>query len=238
MKRVEEGFWKRANKVLVVSEQEKAVVQKIRSDVEIIPNGVDTTLFKKKSLDHVHEEKKHFLYIGNFKWIQNQHALKWILTDIWPKIERQTDSSVTFRIIGQAFPKEMEQYLSSRVIYEGISQLHAKDIFSEAYALLAPLKVAGGTQYKILESMAVGTPVITTKLGVEGLGLPNHPTVLVGDTERELADLSLKLLEDKGLYKELSRSSREFIEENFSFDSIAEKLDGVYHQVVKEHEKN
>jgi len=232
LEKEEKSFWKKAEKVVVVSEHEKKEVEKTVKDVAVVPNGVDIKVFQPKSLSGVYNGEKRLLYIGHYKWIQNQTALRWILSDIWPSIEKQTDESVKLWIVGRDLPDEFKKYKSSRVILEGMSKKPAHELFSASFALLAPLNVAGGTQYKILESMAVGTPVITTKLGSVGLNIGSDKMLLASDTAEGVVKDTLKLLKDEELYKTLSKNSRKHIEENFSFDAIAEKLDSVYHQVV------
>lgn len=233
LKREEEQFWQRAKIVVVVSEQEKDVVKKIVENVEVVANGVDTKVFQPKLLKETFSNKeRRFLYIGNYKWIQNQNALSWILTDMWPHIASQTDQSVKLWIVGRDLPPEFEKFASDRVIVEGVSNRPTQDLFSEAYALLAPLKIAGGTQYKILESMAVGTPVITTPLGSIGLSVKNKKEILVGESAEEIVTLCLHLLQNQELYETLAKESREHIEKYFSFDAIAEKLEKVYRETI------
>ncbi len=81
--------------------------------------------------------------------------------------------------------------------------------------------------------MAVGTPVLTTELGVAGLSLTDSKTILTAETVEEIAKKALQLLKDEKLYQTVSQNSRIHVEKNFSFDAIAEKLDRIYYQVVK-----
>jgi polysaccharide biosynthesis protein PslH len=83
-----------------------------------------------------------------------------------------------------------------------------------------------------LEAMASGTPVVTTPLGIEGLGATHEKEVLVGNTAHELARLSAKVLEDEMLYKNIAKNARVFIETYYTWDTIVDRLEKVYKTVV------
>lgn len=235
LKRKEESFWKKASKVIVVSNAEAEVVKKTGVTASIVPNGVDIGVFKKKPASLAFEKKeKRILFIGDYKWIQNQHAVRWILSDIWPRIEKVTDENVKLWLVGRNMPEDVKNSSSKRIIAEGESHLPTQEIFSESFALLAPLKVSAGTQYKILESMAVGTPVVTTPHAVVGFSTLNEKqkeVALLSDDSGGLAGKIAYLLDKKDVYQEVADTARSYVEENYSFDSIAEMLDEVYNSV-------
>ena len=85
MKYWEKIFWKKATKLVAVSEQEKKLME--RKDAVVVPNGVDIKKFKVQSSKFKNNKKeKRILFIGDFKWVQNRNAIAWILKEIWPKI--------------------------------------------------------------------------------------------------------------------------------------------------------
>ena len=88
IKNKEKSAWKKADKLVAVSNLEKKIIK--RSDTVIVPNGVDTEEFKFRSFQEIPFEKR-ILFIGNFKWIQNKDAVEFILKDIWPNILRKLE---------------------------------------------------------------------------------------------------------------------------------------------------
>ncbi|MCL5432835.1 MAG: glycosyltransferase family 4 protein [Patescibacteria group bacterium] len=85
IKHYEESFWKKATKLVAVSEEEKTLMKK--NNIDVVPNGVDVDKFKVMNLDEkIKDKEKIILFIGDFRWIQNKNAIKIILKDIWPKI--------------------------------------------------------------------------------------------------------------------------------------------------------
>jgi glycosyltransferase involved in cell wall biosynthesis len=114
------------------------------------------------------------------------------------------------------------------VIFDENNKEDAPEIFRKAFILLAPLRVAGGTSYKILEAMASGTAVVTTPLGVEGLEAKDKTHVLVAEEPNDLAKLIFNLLIDHSLYRKLTLNSRKFVQARYDWKIIAQKLNEVY----------
>ena len=82
--------------------------------------------------------------------------------------------------------------------------------------------------------MASGTPVITTPLGNEGINARDGSEILIAEKPAELARKTVSLLGDDYLYEKISRNGRKFIEENYDWKKISERLDAVYRNLVQE----
>ncbi len=227
--RVERNSWKKATRNIAVSLDEK---QYIGEDTEIIPNGVDIYKFTPKKLDFKKEEKL-ALFIGNFKWIQNRDSAVYILKNIWPQIQTK-NPKVKLWVVGKNIPESIKNLRAESVIFDENAPDETELIFQKADLLLAPIRVGGGTKFKILESMASGTPVITTPLGNEGINARDGSEILIAEKPAELARKTVSLLGDNYLYEKISRNGRKFIEENYDWEKISERLDAVYRNLVQE----
>ena len=93
---------------------------------------------------------------------------------------------------------------------------------------MAPLRAGGGTSYKVLEAMSTGVGIVTTNLGIEGLGAKNGVHVLSAESSDELANCVVNLITDHSLYRKITLNSRKFIEENYDWKIISDKLNKVY----------
>lgn len=233
LKMIEEKFWYRATKVIAVSEQEKKQMNVPHSVV--VPNGVDIEKFKLKDLAKRNNKKiQKILFIGDFKWIQNRDTVKWILQNIWPRIKTQLPAA-TLWIVGKNIPQSITSLSEEdrNVIFDTQNTMESHTIFSEADVLLSPIRVGGGTSYKILEAMASGTPVVTNKLGAEGLKAEKRDDVLVAESPEELAKAVVTVLTDDKLYATIAKNARKQIEEHYSWEKIAKQLEEVYVSVIK-----
>lgn len=233
IKKEEVGFWKKAAKLIAVSDEDKEVMHLAGVDAEVIANGVDTDKFIYKNIQRaISQKEKKILFIGDFKWIQNRDTLSWIIKDIWPEIKRRTE--IKLWIVGREIPDSIKSLTNNPDILfdQKSSSRPTEQIFQEAYALLAPIRVGGGTSYKILESLSVGTPVIITPLSAQSLGLRDSEEALIGQNAKELADKALLFLQDSKLYEKVSKNGRALIEKNYTWKKIASKLEKVYESSI------
>ncbi len=231
LKRFEQHAWRRASRVAAVSPQERDVIKKLKSDVSVIPNGVDLDTFAMKHVPSFLKtvKEKRLLFIGDFNWIQNRDAVSWLILKVWPLLRKRfSDSNLKLWIVGRHIPDSIKN-MSGLDILATESAPSAADVFRQSYLLLAPIRVGGGTSYKILESMACGTPVITTSLGAEGILADKDKDILVGNEPSEICDMVERLLENDKMYTKIAVNAREKIEQNYSWLGIAKQLDELYH---------
>jgi glycosyltransferase involved in cell wall biosynthesis len=78
--------------------------------------------------------------------------------------------------------------------------------YREAWAQIVPLRIGGGTRLKIPESMATGTPVVSTTIGAQGLDLVHGRDVLLGDTVEEFAHETVRMLTDAALRRSVTEN--------------------------------
>ena len=112
------------------------------------------------------------------------------------------------------------------------SSKETPEIFQEASVLLAPIRVGGGTSYKILESMACGTPVVTMQMSASAISAKDGEHLMVGNTAEELAKKTLHVLQNEEVYEKIAVNGRKLIEEKYSWKEISRKLEEVYKSVA------
>jgi len=97
-----------------------------------------------------------------------------------------------------------------------------------------PLRIGGGTRLKILEAMALGTPVVSTRKGAEGLDVTDGENILIADTAAGFVDAVLSLLDDSGLRARLAANARRLVETRYRWEDIGQELDRVIRRVLDE----
>lgn len=212
----EERIWRRADHIIAVSDEDKYTIQK-KTDkpVAVVPNGVDIEYFtfqkrKQKQAGPV------LLFVGNFSWLPNREAAKTLEKKIWPRV-RTAIPDAQIRIVGGGdVPDIRKEYQSADI-------------------LVAPHRIAGGSKFKILESMASGLPVVTTKEGAKGLGVEKDVHYFEATTTEDYVATIEKVWQNSNLRDKVGRAARKFIEEYFDWDVIAKRQDEVWQQA---YEKN
>lgn len=168
----------------------------------VIPNGVDVA----QMTDHVAGPPmpNSLIYSGALTYHANFDAVDYFLRDIFPLIRAAVPAAqlaVTGRTEGVT--------LTPRMSGEGITFTgYLPDVrpkIAGSRLSVVPLRVGGGTRLKILESLALGTPVVTTYKGVEGLDLGEEQGVLTADTPQSFAQAVITVLTDADLRADLSR---------------------------------
>lgn len=234
MKYWENYFWKKVTKLVAVSEDEKRLMG--RPDVAVVPNGVDLKNFKCQISNAKFQKKdKKILFIGDFRWVQNRDAVEWLLKEIWPAVAKALADKPKAKlwIVGKNIPDYIKKLtLDKNVFFDENASKKTSEIFRSADVLLAPIRVGGGTSFKILEAMASGVPVVTTPLGIEGIEAKEGEEVLIGRESGELAGYVSEILQNENLYQKISKNARALIEKKYDWEKITQKLEKVYISAV------
>ncbi|MEP7166971.1 MAG: glycosyltransferase [Candidatus Woesebacteria bacterium] len=232
IKHWEEYFWKRASRLIAMSEEDKSYILRRVPEVgkiSVVANGVDIDFFKavpKKVTDEFI-----VLFVGTFKWLPNVEAVTYLVEKLWTHI-RIAIPNARLWIVGNSPTAEIERYMQNdpTISVKGkVSDI--RDAYKSANVLLAPVWSGKGTRYKILEAMATQTPIVATSLAVEGLGIQNGTHALIGDTDSELVTATVKLSTDEKLAKKLAHNGMELVKEDYNWGKISKDLDTIYNSV-------
>ncbi len=228
----EQYFWRRAQKIVAMSEDDKAKMLALvpKLDVDVVPNGVDSNFFFHK-LALPKRNFQRLLFVGNFNWLQNREATTILVREIWPQIKKRLPLAKLW-IVGREPPKDIQALAADDVTVSG----DIEDIrlaYQGSDLLIAPIFGGGGTRYKILEAMASGLPVVTTQIGIEGLGAKNQVHALIANTKDALANEAVRLIKDPKLSASVAAQAKKFVWENFDWTGISQKLENIYEATAK-----
>jgi sugar transferase (PEP-CTERM/EpsH1 system associated) len=217
----------------VVSQQERANVLSIAPDcrrVMVVPNGVDLDRYK----GHLGApEPGTLVFPGALTYDANFDAMKFFLEQVFPQVRSKRPEAI-LRITGRIDDVTVDRLpLGEGAILTGYMD-DIRPTVARSWACVVPLRIGGGTRLKVLEAMALGTPVVSTSKGAEGLEVTRGEDILIADTPEEFADAVLRLLDDRALRARLATNGRRLVESRYGWESIGEKLDQLLREVVKE----
>jgi glycosyltransferase involved in cell wall biosynthesis len=217
----------------VVSQQEQINVLSIVPNcrhVVVVPNGVDLDRYKD---DFGAPEPGTLVFPGALTYSANFDAMAFFLHQIFPLVKARWPE-VVLRITGKTNGVPVDRLpLDERVILTGYLD-DVRPTVAQSWACVVPLRVGGGTRLKILEAMALGTPVVATSKGAEGLDVTPGEDILIADEPTEFADLVLRLLGDQALRARLAANGRRLVEERYSWETCAQKLEQLLYKVVQQ----
>ena len=235
MKYSERFYWRRATQVVAVSEADKKEMLKLEPGmrVEIVPNGVNLDLFKKKT--NWDTKEKVVLQISNFKWLQNVEAAHVLIKKVFPLVQKKVKGAKLW-IVGQHVPKDILDIKDKDIIIKSVPEDDSRslvDAWHDATVFASTIKGPGGTRLKNLAAMASQLPIVSTKVGVEGLMVEDKIHVLIGNTPQKMAGLMVKVIKSPSLAKKLAVATRKHVEEKFDWKIIASSLDNLYNKLGK-----
>lgn len=230
----EKRYWHTCDRLITMSENDKDYILHESPEIktiDVVANGVDVAYFNqiKKTLP----PEPTILFVGTFNWLPNRQAVVYLVEKIWPHIKKAS-SKAKLRIVGFKPTPEIKAYGSLPDVTVDGNVEDIRTAYAKAHVLCAPVNWGKGTRYKILEAMATRTPIVATPLAVEGIaGIEVGRHVLVGDTPKQLASLTLKAINDRHLQEKLATNSYNLVEKSYTWPAISQDLNRVYQELGK-----
>ena len=217
--RLERSVVGAATAVCATSQEDAAVLEELGARrIVLVPNGVDCAGVPYARPGSGCE----LVYVGHYGYRPNLLAAVELVDEILPRV-RAILPEATATLVG----REAERRLGAKV---GEAVRLAGDVpdvlpnLRSARALVLPLRSGSGTRLKVLEALAAGVPVVSTALGVAGLGLRDGVEVLLGESPAELAEQALRVLSDDALAIRLSEEGRRLVAARYDWGVVARPL--------------
>jgi glycosyltransferase involved in cell wall biosynthesis len=162
------------------------------------------------------EERKNFIFIGNFLHEPNWNAVQYLKERIWPLLRKQLPDT-ELHIYG-AYPSQKVMQLHQPK--EGFNikgrASEASEVVQNARVVLAPLRFGAGIKGKLIEAMQCGTPSITTAIGAESMHGRLPWNGFVTDDITEFTQSAVQLYQDEKSWKEAQQNGIAIINQRYS----------------------
>jgi glycosyltransferase involved in cell wall biosynthesis len=225
MKRYERDLLPSFTSVVAVADRDKEFFKRAYGigNVSTIPTGVDLDYFTyagSAPLDGA--DGGTVVFTGSMDWIANVDGVEYFMDAVWPAISGARPQARCV-IVGRAPPQTLVQRARARGLnweFTGFVD-DVRPFVQNAHVYVIPLRVGGGTRLKVYEAMAIGCPVVSTRIGVEGLPVEDGRHYLEADSADAMAAAVLALLDDRERRDRLSRQARDFVEQNMAASRAA-----------------
>lgn len=229
--RFEGEAFRRADRVMAVSEEDARLVRERfgQPNTDVVENGVDIHYF-----DQVHGERDpfHILFLGALDWRPNIDGINLLLSKIFPAIHAQ-EPRARLEIVGRHPSADLMERAHSQPgvrLYQDVPDV--RPFLGQCGVMAVPLRIGGGSRLKILESLACALPVVSTKVGAEGLDLTPGEHYFQAE-EYEMAQTLLNVIRNPEPARQMAEKGRVHVRELYDWDVLTKKLEAVWEKCLK-----
>lgn len=256
LRRYEADVCRRAHHILAVSQTDAEALSRIVPDLSItvIPNGIDTEEYESPTVQGRHQNTGSdptLVFTGKMDFRPNVDAVGWFAEAIWPRIRAEVPDA-QFLAVGQRPHPKLERLCKDPSITLTGWVEEIRPYIDQATIYVAPLRMGSGTRLKLLQAMASGKAIVSTRIGAEGLAgasreyptaspkgssytsdtaVSNQELILVNDDDPiAFADAVVRLLREPELRSALGAAARTFVRAHYDWRVIIPRLEEVYAQ--------
>jgi glycosyltransferase involved in cell wall biosynthesis len=212
----------------VVSDREYQILSRAVNgyqSIEVVPNCVEL----KNYLDiQESPQPDRLIFTGSISFMPNYEAMVWFLGEVYPHVQAQVPE-VKLTITGDPARRHLPP--AKNVTQTGFVN-DVRPLIARAWGSLVPIHSGGGTRLKILEAMALGTPVVATSKGAEGLDVQPGQHLLIGDTPESYAREVVRLLKEPELRQYLVNNAAQLIREKYDWAVVMPRFLELVEQVA------
>lgn len=229
LRREERSVWRKFDGCVFTSARDEQVMRRDYPTIPtaVVPNAVDVDAFRPARLPL---EPMTLLFFGAMDYYPNTDGILYFLREVMPQV-KQRFPSVKLHIVGQAPPESVSRWASDDVIVTGFVD-DVRPYLERASAVIAPLRIGGGTRLKIVEAMAMGKAIVSTTIGAEGIDVADGENVLLADTPEAFAGQVGRLLDDPQFARRLGNAARHLAETRYTWKVSVGVLEAFYRELL------
>jgi glycosyltransferase involved in cell wall biosynthesis len=193
-----------------------------------VPSGIDAEAFPPAA--EIARQPGMIVMTGNMFHPPNVDAVEYFCRQVFPRI-CELVKTATLWLVGASPAAAVQKWARDpRIRITGFVP-DVSSFLAQAQVSVCPVRLRIGTQTKVLEALACGTPVVTTSAGNHGIGATSGEHLYVADNAAEFAEKVASLLRGER-WDELSRNGRRFVVENFTWEKSTARLEKILQRLV------
>jgi glycosyltransferase involved in cell wall biosynthesis len=225
MSRFEPAILRAADRVLVCSDLERQLVHTWGVDgAMVVPNGVDVARYAAVVRHGRAEgEPATILFTGGLAYSPNAEGVRWFVEEVVPPLRRRLPR-FRFLVVGKGAPRSLLDLAKpGEIEFTGWVD-DVRPLLARADVCVVPLHVGGGTRIKILEAMAAGVPVVSTRIGAEGIPARDGVSIRLADFPEDMAREIAELVVFPSTADETAARARELVSSRYDWSEVTRPL--------------
>lgn len=210
-------------------DREYLLDQSPNAKIKILYNGIDSDYFINR--EETIPDKHRLIFTGNMTYFPNIDGAIYFAKEILPLISKKIPKIKLF-IVGKNPPKKIKKLENEQITVTGFVE-DIKEEYLKSKIAISPIRFGAGTLNKILEPMALGIPVVSTKIGVEGLPFRNGEDLIIADTPEDFANGVINLLNNDDLYRKIAANASMVVHSLYSWNKITKSLEEYYQSIIE-----
>lgn len=202
--------------------------------VLVVGNGVDLHYFRPDAAPDARAEKPTVLFCGAMDYTPNVDALRWFFGEGIHAALLQRIPELRTLIVGKSPLDEVKAYATRQGVTVTGGVPDVRPFYRQSWLQIVPLRIGGGTRLKIVESLAIGTPVVSTSIGAQGLDLIHGQEILLADTVQDFAEQTARALGDATLRAQIESRGMRVARSRFSWPTLGRRLSRHYPHLVRQ----
>lgn len=232
LQRYEFAMYQAADLLLSLTSEDKDILVRYEPEsekkIKVVPHGVDTEFYHPP--EKREPQSKKILFLGNYRHRPNVHAVQTFMESCWEKITKEVPEA-EFWAVGFDPPPEITKYRSEKLfVQEGGEDV--RKFYWSSDVFVAPIELGGGFRGKLLEAMATGLPIVSTRLGIAGINPVIGEEMLVADDYDLFSELTIKLLKNEEFRDKVGKNALA-LAKRFDHKMAAKKLDQVLRDALR-----
>jgi polysaccharide biosynthesis protein PslH len=205
----------------------RALVPSVRSAV--VPNAVDVEAFQPRAGDPPPDGAT-VMFFGINDYYPNTDGILYLVREVWPRLAA-SHPGARLKIVGPNPTPEIRALGGDRVQIAGkVDDLRGH--LASAAAVIVPLRIGGGTRFKVLEAMAMAKPIVSTTIGAEGIDGVHERHLLLADDAEALAKATGRVLDDAALAARLGQEGRALVVARYSWEAAGRQMEAFFEEIL------
>lgn len=221
-------MFSRFDRIIFVSRVDASIYKKYKfRNIEVIPNGVDTSYFSPSGA--IQEDYPSVIFTGHMSFLPNIQAVLYFYREIYGRL-RESMPNLKFYVVG-ADPSPEIKALSQKqdvVVTGRVDDI--RPFLQRATVFVNPMVSGAGIKNKVLQTMAMAKPIVTTSLGVEAIEVSDQKNISIAHNPQDFFNRTMALLNDHSFRMRMGENARKLVVDKYSWEMNV----GCYEKIYKE----